>query len=79
MWHGELSEKNKNAICLIISEEAQEFDREWVEQTRQMYGHGRLDYRRRQDRANRRHQALPAPGQRPGHHNQRNPSYRDRE
>lgn len=61
-------------------EEAPEFNREWEEQSRSAHGPGRLDYR--QDRADRRYRALPAPSQRHGHHshhNHRTPSYRDRE
>lgn len=65
-------EENKDFINLD-EEEGQDFDREWQRQARQMYGPGRLDFR--QDRANRRHQALPAPSQRPNHH--RNSSSRE--
>ncbi|XP_076451677.1 myeloid leukemia factor 2-like [Babylonia areolata] len=72
--------------------ESSEFNREWQEQSRVRGGSGRLDYRR-QDRADRRYRALPAPSQRHSHshghghshghshhgHSHRTPSYRDRE
>ncbi|KAL8571098.1 hypothetical protein ACOMHN_010559 [Nucella lapillus] len=72
-------EENQEYINMD-EEEASEFNRDWQEQSRQGQGPERLDYRR-QDRANRRYRALPAPSQRHTHthsHN-RSPSYRDRE